>query len=71
MMMASSNENIFHVTDSFCGEISGHREIPLKEVARFYAWTNGWVNNRDAGDLRRHRSHYDVTVMLTSKNTYV
>ena len=28
------------------------------------AWTNGWVNNQDAGDLRRHRAHYDVTVML-------
>ena len=24
---------------------------------------NGWVNNRDAGDLRRHRTHYDVIVM--------
>ena len=24
---------------------------------------NGWVNNRDAGDLRRIRPHYDVTVM--------
>ena len=24
---------------------------------------NGWVNNREAGDLRRHRSHYDVIVM--------
>ena len=24
---------------------------------------NGWVNNRDAGDLRRHWAHYDVTVM--------
>ena len=23
------------------------------------AWTNGWVNNRDAGDLRRHCTHYD------------
>ena len=22
-----------------------------------------WVNNRDAGDLRRYRAHYDVTVM--------
>ena len=21
------------------------------------AWTNGWVNNRDAGDLRCHRAH--------------
>ena len=27
------------------------------------AWTIGWVNNRDATDLRRHRAHYDVTVM--------
>ena len=22
----------------------------------------GWANNRDAGDLRRHRTHYNVTV---------
>ena len=27
------------------------------------AQINGWVNNRKAGDLRRHRAHYDVTVM--------
>ena len=27
------------------------------------AWINGWVNNRDAGDLRHHHAHYDVTVM--------
>ena len=27
-------------------------------------WINGWVNIRDAGDLRRHRAHYDVIVML-------
>ena len=27
------------------------------------AWTNGRANNRDAGDLTRHRAHYDVTVM--------
>ena len=24
---------------------------------------NGWVNNREAGDLRCHRAHYDVIVM--------
>ena len=29
------------------------------------AWINGWVDNREAGDLRRHRVHYDVTVMWT------
>ena len=27
---------------------------------------NGWVNNREAGDLRRYSGHYDVTVMNTS-----
>ena len=26
-------------------------------------WTNGWVNNQDASDLRCHRTYYDVTVM--------
>ena len=25
---------------------------------------NCWVNNREAGDLRHYRAHYDVTVML-------
>ena len=28
-------------------------------------WINVWINNHEAGDLRRHRSHYDVTVMKT------
>ena len=27
------------------------------------AWINGWVNNREAGDLRRHHAHYCVIVM--------
>ena len=27
---------------------------------------NGWVNNGEAGDLRRHHFHYDVTVMIPS-----
>ena len=30
--------------------------------------TNGWANHRDAGDLRRHRAHYDVTVMTSWTN---
>ena len=25
---------------------------------------NGWVNNREAGDLWRYRGHYDVIVMI-------
>ena len=24
---------------------------------------NGWANHQDAGDLRHHRAHYEVTVM--------
>ena len=31
------------------------------------AWTNGWVNNRCAGDLRYHCAHYDVIVMSTQR----
>ena len=32
-------------------------------------WINGWVNNHEAGDLRRHHVHYDVTVMETTKKS--
>ena len=62
------------------GEFSSQR--PVTRTLMFpliCAWTNGWVNNRDAGDLRRHRDHYDVTAMtcgslertaiVTSKST--
>ena len=27
------------------------------------AWITGWVKNREAGNLRRHCTHYEVTVM--------
>ena len=29
-------------------------------------WINGWANNREAGDLRRHRVHFDVTLMVAT-----
>ena len=32
------------------------------------AWTNGWANNIYAGDLRRHRAHYDINVMEPQRN---
>ena len=38
-----------------------------REALRFSlicARINDWVNNREAGDLRRHRGHYDVSVMI-------
>ena len=35
-----------------------------------YAWTNDWVNNREAGDLRRQHGHCDVIVMVYFSNIY-
>ena len=32
-------------------------------------WINGWVNNREVGDLRRYRAHYDVTAMYALLTT--
>ena len=64
-MMTSSNGNISGVTGQLCGEFTGHRsQRPVTRSA--CAWINGWVNNGEAGDLRRHRSHYDFIVMSTS-----
>ena len=47
-MMTSSNGSIFCVTGPLC---------------LICAWTNGWANKRDAGDLRRLRAHNDAKVM--------
>ena len=70
--MTSSNGNISRVTGSLCGEFTGHRWIPHTKAsdAELWCfhwsvpWINGWVNNRQAGDLRRNRVHYDVIVMI-------
>ena len=34
------------------------------------AWINGWVNNREADDLRRHCAHYDVIVMTSCERCW-
>ena len=36
-----------------------------------YVWINGWVNNGEAGDLRRHGAHYDVTVMVSFRKDVI
>ena len=76
-MMTSSNGNILLVTGPL-GESSGHRCIPLgRPVTRRFdfslicAWTNGQANNRDAGDLRRYRTHYNVTVMKKATSSEI
>ena len=34
-------------------------------------WTNGWLNNRDAGDWRRRRPHYNITVIPTRLSFFI
>ena len=73
-MMTSSNGNIFRVTGHLCGEFTGPRWIPHTKASDgalmfslICVWINGWVNNGEAGDLRRYRAHYVVTVMNSAK----
>ena len=68
-MMTSSNGNIFRVTGPLgihLSPVNSRHKGQWRGALMFSlicAWINGWVNNREAGDLRRHRSHYDVSVM--------
>ena len=70
-MMTSSNGNIFRVTGLFVRRI--HRS-PVNSphqgqwrgalmFSLICTWINNWVNNAEAGDLRSHRAHCDVSVM--------
>ena len=43
-------------------ELAHWRGTVMNSLIR--AWTNGWANNRDPGDLGRHRAHYDVTGII-------
>ena len=46
------------------GEFPAQRPVTRSFDVFFHLrLNNGWVNNRKAGDLRRYRAHYDVTVM--------
>ena len=67
-MMTSSNGNIFRVTGPLWRESTCLWWFPLQwrgalMFSLIYAWRNVWGNSRDTGDLRRHRAHYNVTVM--------
>ena len=77
-MMTSSNGNIFRVTGPLC---AGNSPVPVNSPHKgqwrgalmsslICARISDWVNNREAGDLRRHRGHYDVIVMDTCICTY-
>ena len=45
------------------GEFPTQRPVTRSCFLWSAPWINGWLNNRDAGDLRRHHAHYDVIVM--------
>ena len=72
-MMTSSNGNIFALLAICAGNSPVPGEFPAQRpVMRsfdFYSLIctriNGWVNNGEAGDLTRHRAHYDVIVMTS------
>ena len=76
-MMTSSNGDIFCVT-GYWPFVYGIHRSPMNSPHKGHwrgalmfsficAWINGWVNYGEASDLRRHRAHYDVTVMSTLK----
>ena len=60
-------------------EFTCHRGIPCTKAsdAELWCflwsapWIKGWVNSREAGDLRRHRAHYDVIVMTAASLIYL
>ena len=71
--MMTSNENIFHLYWPFdwwipCTKAS---DVELWCFSLICTWINGWVNNREAGDLRCHCTRYDVTVMPETMNEWV
>ena len=49
------------------GEFPAQMSVTLSfDAYSICAWINGWVHNGDTGDLRRHRVHYDVTLMINN-----
>ena len=59
-ILAAIQDNSHVLTFS---EFTGHRSHAKIWCCPWSApLINGWVNNREAGDLRRHHAHYDVIV---------
>ena len=68
-MMTSSNGNIFRVIGPLWGSpVNSPHKGQWCGALMICTWTNGWVSNRDAGDLRRYRAHCDVIVMNTDSS---
>ena len=47
------------------GEFPAQKPVTRSfDVSLIWAWINIWENNREAGELRRYRAHYDAIVMI-------
>ena len=76
-LMTSSNVNMFRITGPFKGNPpvtavhsphkgQWHGVLMLSLIC---GWTNVWTNNRYAGDLRRHRAHYNINIINIGDET--
>ena len=69
--------NMFRVNGPLCQEFTGHRWPPPPPPQGqwrgmlLFTFICAWMNNREAGDLKRQRSHYDITVIFIDKGTYL
>ena len=45
---------------------AGNSPVPGRGCFFICGRINGWINNGEAGDLKRHRADYDVIVMITT-----
>ena len=57
-MVFLSHDDVIPVNSLHKGQ--WHRALMFSLIC---VWINGWVNSREAGDLRCYRTHYDVAVM--------
>ena len=77
IMMTSSKGETFSALLALC---AGNSQVSVNSAHKgqwrgtlmfslLCVWINHWVNNHEAGDLRRHRCHYDVNVMWNGPMT--
>ena len=68
----SASLDIYAGNSPVTGEFPAQRPVTRSfDVFFDLRLNNGWVNNHEAGDLRRHRAHYDVTVMVPDVPAHV
>ena len=54
------------------GEFPAQRPVTRSiDISLICAYLNGWVNTREAGDLRHYRAHYHAIVMRSEMRTFL